>query len=292
MTLVSLLLTLALDRLLLAHRDPRVREAYDRLLDAVVRRLPDNWNGVVAAVLLVLPAVGAVAVIQWLVSGWLFGLVSAVVTIAVVLLMLGPLDIVTEVDEYIAAQRTGDERQLAYHFERLTGEVGPIGDAQAEANAATRAILYQGHDHLFATLFWFCVLGPLGAVLYRFTAQAALQPSAQIASNPARVRALRDILALLGWVPARLLAFGYALTGSFDAAVNRLRAGVASNQDGLAGNRALLAETGLAALSGSAEWGTQDDPGAAPRAARALVIRAALFWLAILALLTLTGFVG
>lgn len=198
MTLVTLLLTLALDRLLLAHRDPRVRASYDRLLDAVARRLPHHWNGLLAAVLLVLPAVIAVAVIEWLVSGWLFGLVSGVLTIAILLLMLGPLDVMTTVDQYIAAQGTSEERQRVYYFERLTGEPAPAGDGRAEAEAATRAILYQGHDHLFATLFWFCVLGPVGAVLYRFTAQAALQPSAVVASNPARVRALRDMLAILG----------------------------------------------------------------------------------------------
>ncbi len=297
MTLVSILIALALDRILLWHRDAPVARAWRWLVDAIARRLPTGWEGMGAVIAIILPGALVVALLQWLVSGWLFGLLSLILGVVVLLFALGPLDVVSSVDEYIEARDKNDTERSDFHYASLTGETRTT--TGRDGDRIVGAILHQVHDHFFATVFWFCVLGPLGAALYRLSAEAALQPPESIASRPALARAARDAAGVLGWIPARLLALGYALTGSFEAAMQRLRMHPQPAGDWLTNNQELLAATGSAALApedaertadGTQESGHAGVTAASQvAAARALVMRTVILWLAVLALLTLVG---
>lgn len=303
MTLISVLVALGLDRMLLAHRDSPVSGWYGRALDLVAARLPSEWQGSVSALLVIAPPVIAIALIQWLLWGWLYGLAGLAFGIVVLLFALGPLDIVDLVDDYIDACAVDDRERAIWNYERVTGEPPPP-DPNDEGRRMVEAVLYQGHDNLLATVFWFCLLGPVGAVLYRMIAEGALRPSPALVSRPALQRSFRHLLGLLGWIPARLIAFGYAMTGSFEEALHRLREGAPPAEDLLAANRNLLQRTGSASLrhDEDAEGETKnagDDgerrtsqPGPAAERARALALRTTVFWLAVLALLTLAGWFG
>jgi len=301
MTLISLLLALGLDRLLFVHRDGPVPRWYGRITDTIGAHLPVRWDGVGGVVAIVAPLVLVIGVLQWLVGGLLFGLVALALGVIVLLFALGPLDIVGLVDDYIDAAEADDGERMDWIHGRLTGSEPP-GDPREQGRSMVAAVLYQGHDNLFATVFWFCLLGPAGAVLYRMVAEGALRPSPVIIARPALLRAYRHVLGVLGWVPARLIAFGYAMTGSFEEALQRLREGAPAAEDLLAANREMLCRTGTSALrqdhaTAEADAATggerrSDRPGEAVVQARALTLRAAVFWLAILALLTLAGWFG
>lgn len=301
MTLISLLLALGLDRLLFVHRDGPVPRWYGRITDAIGARLPSRWDGVGGVIVIVAPLVLAIGVLQWLAGGLLFGLAVLVLGVVVLLFAFGPLDIVGLVDDYIEAAEAEDGERMDWIHGRLTGSE-PSADPREQGRSMVAAVLYQGHDNLFATVFWFCLLGPAGAVLYRMVAEGALRPSPAVIARPALLRAYRHVLGLLGWIPARLIAFGYAMTGSFEEALQRLREGTPSADDLLAANREMLCRTGTAALrqdsaGAEADTGAEGDrrtdrPGEAVAQARALTLRAAVFWLAILALLTLAGWFG
>ncbi len=301
MTLISVLVALGLDRMLLAHRDSPVSGWYGRIIDTVAARLPSQWQGSGSALLIVAPPVIAIAVIQWLLWGWLYGLAGLAFGILVLLFALGPLDIAGLVDDYIDACASSDRERAFWYYERLTGEQPPE-DSRDEGRHMVESVLYQGHDNLFATVFWFCVLGPAGAVLYRMIAEGALRPSPTLVARPALQRTFRHLLGLLGWIPARLIAFGYAMTGSFEEALHRLREGAPPAEDLLATNRNLLRRTGTAALRRDEEDALMEagadgerrssEPGPAVEQARALAVRTAVFWLAVLALFTLAGWFG
>jgi len=301
MTLISLLLALGLDRTLFVHRDGAPAGWYGRLTDAIGARLPARWDGVGGVIVIVAPWVLAIGVLQWLVGGLLFGLVALALGVAILLFALGPLDVVGLVDDYIDASEAEDGERMEWIYGRLTGGEPPA-DSREQGRHMVTAVLYQGHDNLFATVFWFCLLGPAGAALYRAVAEGALRPSAAIVARPVLLRAYRHVLGLLGWIPARLLAFGYAMTGSFEEAVHCLRQGAPTAEDVLAANREMLARTGSAALrqdheTAAADAESQgerrtDRPGEAVAQARSLTLRAGVFWLAILALLTLAGWFG
>lgn len=303
MTLISLLVALGLDHVLFAHRDGPVPSWYGRITDALGLRLPIAWGGIGGVVAIVAPAVLAVVAVQWLISGLLFGLVTLLFGIVVLLFAFGPLDVIGLIEDYIDASARDDRERASWIYERITGGTLPDTPLEEGRNMVD-AVLYQGHDNLFATIFWFCILGPAGAVLYRMVAEGALRPSPALVARPALLRSYRHVLGLLGWIPARLVAFGYAMTGSFEEALQRLREGAVPAEDLLSANRVLLSGTGTASLRQTETAGESEEgeaptaerrtthPGEAVQSARALALRAAVFWLAILALLTLAGWFG
>lgn len=298
MVLISVLVSLFLDRNLQLHREGRIQDVYGRIADAISSRLPAGREGLLSLLLVVLPPVLLIGLLQWLLASWLFGLASLAFAIVVLLLTLGPLDVVDSVDDYIEAARADDAERRAWYCQRLTGEAPP-DDAVEEGRRVAASVFPQAHDHLFATLFWFVVLGPMGAVFYRMLAECALRPAPAIIARPGLLGAARHALGVLGWIPARLLAFGFAMTGQFDSTVQAFRRGQIHDVDLLDANRDLLVTTGTAALRTGEDSGegAQTERRVTPaaeivREARALAIRACVFWLAILALMTLAGWLG
>ncbi len=302
MTLISVLVSLALDRAMFTHRDSAPAGWFSRVGAAIAARLPAGMDGVVGAVIVSLPPAVVIAILQGVVDDWLFGLISLVLGVVVLLFALGPLDPATLIDDYMDARRLDDHERSDWYFERFTGEPRPASSA-VEGRRMVEAVFYQSHDHLFATVFWFCILGPAGAVLYRMAAEIALRPTPAMVARPGLLSGARRVLGVLGWIPARLIAFGYAMTGSFEEALHRLRHGLRGDgEDLLASNQQLLAETGAAALRRSPEERDDAAPADAERrshdpvesveAARALSVRTAVLWLAILALFTLSGWIA
>lgn len=306
MTLISVLLGLFLDRMLFFHRDSPVARWFARYVEAVTARLPAGWEGVGGVVAIILPPTIVLLLLQWALASWLFGLVGIVLGVAVLLYTLGPVDIANIAEDYVDASRAGDAERTRWYFEQLLGEAPPAS-RQDEGRRMVAAVLYQGHDNLFATVFWFCLLGPAGALLYRLAAELALCPGAVAGGRPGLLRAAHFTLGVLGWIPTRLIAFGYAMTGSFEEALGRLRGSFRTSEDLLASNRRLLVDAGTAALrqdAGQAEQVPADEdredgaerrsgePADVVDAARALVLRTGVLWLAVLALLTLGGWFG
>lgn len=301
MTLISVLVALLLARVAEFHRESRVGGWFADAGETVAVRLSERHSGVGAALLVVLPPAVVMLIVQWLIGDWLYGLVGLILGVVVLLFALGPLDVNDVLEDYVDARHADDRERSDWYFERFTGEAVP-DTAEQEGRDVVEAVLYQMHDHVFATIFWFCVLGPAGAVLYRTAAAAALQPPPGIVGHPELHRSLRFVLGLLGWIPARLVAFGYAITGSFEHAFGQLRAGTLGAADLLAANQSLLINTGIGALRGDDEI-QRDEPGAdgerrshhpasAAEGARRLTWRTLALWLAVLALLTLTGWLS
>jgi AmpE protein len=100
---------------------------------------------------------------------------------------------------------------------------------------------------------------------------------------------VQSLHGLLAWVPARLLALGYAMAGSFEEAVSDWKAYYESCSDKFFHvNDAILAAAGRGAIQ--QEPAAPGEPSAkSVRSAMNLVRRTLLVWVTVISLLTLAG---
>lgn len=300
MKLIALLIGLAVERLATQLFHLRELRWLDRIIDsgfAQIERIhgwPRLLLVIAIAVVLVLP----VLIVRLILGDALFGFPYLLFAVIVLFFSLGPQDIAEEVDEYCEALSADDREQVRATAKALL-ERDPPDEPEARIRAVEEAVCIQGNNRLFAVVFWFIMLGPLGAWAYRVTdliRQRAVFRSARDpgGESPASlvVRAAEDLHGWIAWIPARLTAASYAMAGSFDGAFTAWRARF--HQTGLRArevNEVLLARVGLGALGlepiedeNSVERGIR---GAV--AARRLVLRALFIWAAVIAAMTLYG---
>jgi adenosylcobinamide-phosphate synthase len=138
---------------------------------------------------------------------------------------------------FCIAARSLQQHALAVHEALLDNDlplarqqVGKIVSRETEAmteadvrRATIESVLENGADAVFAPLFWFVVLGPFGALLYRFSntldAMWGYKNQRYLHFGWAAAR-FDDVL---NWLPARLTALSYALLGNTAQAINAWR---------------------------------------------------------------------
>ncbi len=223
----------------------------------------------------------------WGLFGFLFALLA-------VLYSMGPRDLEAEVEAFLDAHERGDDESAYWHAQGLLGSEQPESGTQL-TQCMMENILVAAHERVLAVIFWFVVLGPVGALLYRFSELLACQ---QREDEGAYGMAARRLHFIVAWVPARLTALSYAMAGSFVDSLHLWRDhGAGADEPVGASNRRVLIHAGLGALQHELEG---DEAGEFEsdmviervRATMALVRRAVLLWLALLAVYTLTGWGG
>jgi len=143
----------------------------------------------------------------------------------------------------------------------------------------TRAILYIANERIFATIFWFIILGPFGVLSYRLISELSKQIEFDQLAEFSEF-----IHGIMAWIPARMLAAGYALTGNFDGAYHAYK-DRAYTSDFSQSNSEVLISTGLGAMRTL----DMENELSSIYAAQALVMRAVIVWIGILAVMTLGG---
>ena len=216
--------------------------------------------------------------IQIMLHGFLFNLPSFIFGIIVFIYCLGPACLSTDIEAYIHARTLGDEDEALHYAGTITDTAASTSPDQ-QISDVTRAILYVANERIFATIFWFIIFGPFGCMLYRLISELSKQLEyGDLAEFSGFIHAI------MAWVPARMLAAGYALTGNFDGAYHAYK-DRAHTVDFSQSNKEVLIATGLGAMR-NLDVATEL---AGIHAAQALVMRSVIVWIAMLALMTLGG---
>ncbi len=307
MNLIALLLSLLIERFATRFFQFRRLRWLDRIIDAgfgLANRLA-TWPAIIPVLVLAILLVLPVAIVTWLLPDVLAGLPYVAFAIFVLFFSFGPQDIGEEVDDYCAALEDGDEDRIQQTAKAIMEDDVP-DDELDRIHGVEEAVCVQANNRLFAVIFWFVVLGPLGplgAWTYRVTdlirRRAVFSAEREEASEDGegsgtidRVRrAAEKLHAWLAWIPARLTAVGYAAAGHFDDAIGAWRA-PEEEQDASLSERSenLLARVGVAALSirdDDEDLTARGIRGAA--AAKRLVWRLFGIWAVVIAILTLYG---
>ncbi len=146
----------------------------------------------------------------------------------------------------------------------------PGRHADEKRNASQ--IFEHSYQFIFARIFWFCLLGPVGLALYFFSDCLREYLKAQkVECN--ELSAVTMVLGVLDWIPVRLLGLTYALVGRFAETFKfwcqQWSTGI-TNYNELAVNFAEMAV-----------------PEADSHQALALVIRAIWVWVVVLAIISI-----
>lgn len=301
MNLIALLIGLVIERLATQLFHWRRMRWMDRLIDfgfSQAERLA-TWPAIIPVILLAVVLVLPVFAVIWFLGSTLAGFTYLFLAIVVLFFSLGPQDIGEEVGEYCRALESGEDEQVNNAAKAIVEGAVPV-DAVERTNCVEAAVCVQANNRLFAVVFWFVILGPLGAWAYRATdmirrrAVFSAARDEQADGNSARVRDAAEMLhGWLAWIPARLTAVGYAAAGHMDDALAALRAPT-EDKDATTSERSenLLARVGIAALA------LQSRPDETPterairgaQAANHLVFKLLLIWAVIIAAMTLYGF--
>ncbi len=302
MLLIAILIALLAERLAPDLAERRSLGAFERYVQWVQTRR--GLSAPLALLLALAPWVVAVALLQALLSGVLWGLLELVLGSVVLFLALCPGSLDPAVDAYVAARERKDEATARHQAEHILGGSAPLG-VEEEVRAVADALLLQANERWLAPLFWFVLLGPVGAALYRLTVHTQT-----VAHEDGLQHAARWLRGALDWIPVRMLAALYTLSGSFEDGLQAWRqqgqvspeppSPQPSRADELEqGNRDVLLRVGRGALRTedyaiSAEVGESGEievDASIVRTARGLVLRAIIIFVAAVALLTLGDWV-
>jgi len=300
MHLIALLIGLVIERLATRLFHLRRLGWLDRMIDAGFRhagRLA-NWPALIPVVVIALLLVLPVFAVTFSLAGSLLGFPYLLLAIVVLFFSLGPQDIGEDVDEYCKAIEEGDVDRIRETAKAIIESEVP-DDALTRNHKVEEAVCVQANNRLFAVVFWFVLLGPLGAWTYRVTdlmRRRAVSAAAREEHLSGVSERLRDAAIMLhgwlAWIPARLTAIGYAAAGNFDPALGAWRAPTEQKADSQSDyNEHLLARVGVSALA----LGDDADEDLVVRgvrgatAANRLVFRLLLIWAVVIAAMTLYG---
>jgi len=262
------------------------------------------WRSRWGIVIALLPPLLVVGLFQSALDRPLLGLAGLLFAIAVLFYTWGPRDLDVDVEAILDARDPLARRAAAARLWPRTGTASLEGGALAEA------VFRSALQRWFGVLFWFLLLGPVGALLYRLTQlatdgidgdQAAPAPALPLET----LRGARTLRAILEWPVAQLMTLALALVGNFDSVLGAWRG---------AGGASLRLETGFLGAVARASVNSELAQEAADyahdgqeataaavltaadlpelRDAMSLVWRSLLVWLAALALFVIAGFVN
>jgi membrane protein required for beta-lactamase induction len=293
MTLIALALGLLLEHVATAVLHLRELRWFDRYYDTALALIAGQPRWMIYAGLIVtlaLPALPVLLVSLALQSEeipWDVAYLSFAVL--VVFFCLGPRDLASEVDEFCDARDRGDQAAA----DRVLLEMAEAERPRtSDIEVVEDAIFVQSNNRIFGVIFWFVVLGPVGAWAFRVSdllrRRAVFEHMRGGRASEETLVAIEAIYGLLKWIPARLAMLGYAMSGSFDDAMNAWRAelvgtGMPIDQR----NDLLIARVGKAAMAGFLS--EVANSSAAARNSMRIVRRTVFIWVSVIALMTLFG---
>lgn len=290
MTLISILLGLALEYFLGALDHIRNRDWFDsymRWLESRCSRF-GFWEGPVGVLLTLVPPLALLMLIAYLLAS-VSPVLAWMLAIAVFVYSMGP-DFNTLVNGYVHALEQDDTARVErYEGVLFTEELAE--DPEEREKMAIESVLNCAHEHIFGVIFWFIVLGMVGALLYCLTLRVQ---DKYAGIHGAHSESAANLHKLLMWPSARLQALGFALGGSLVDALEGWRSVEGESLDISAD---IVGTSGIWALQYRPNATGEFDEGVSSYVgwvteAQALANRTLIVWLTFLGVMTIGGWLA
>ncbi len=253
-------------------------QKYAASIQVYLQKIQQPW---VIMMVILLPILIIALFLQLVLAHGMFYVIKFLFSILVLWYCLWPVSLRESLDASLAKPELAKDQPSS----EIQDEDVEHGQDNA-THVLTKALLCDANTYTFAVLFWYIVLGPLGAILYRMVAQLTnLSSKPNDTTLNGIIGVAHTLENLLDWIPVRLVALGYALAGhfvkSFSQWMHYLKGGLGSNQD-------LLIASGLGAMDIDPQ-----KPGDAEEAQQVLrmVDRALIVWLIVITIFTIGQFI-
>jgi len=253
------------------------------------------WRGTYGIALALVVPLLVVGLFQLALDQPLWGFVGLLFDVAVLFYCWGPRDLDLDVAAVLDAPDATARRAAA-------ARLFPHGaGVQLDGGSLVEAVFRNAQRRWFGVLFWFCLLGPLGAVMYRLSVLAVERDDTQLAHDTAS--GAKTWLAILEWPVAQLMTLALALVGNFDSVMAAWREDGAFGLHGNLLNTAARASVRSEIAEEVADYTESGIPastalvevfGELPelRDAMNLAWRILILWLAVIALFVVAGWVS
>ncbi len=272
MKLVVILICLALLRYVSVGRTPTRYnwfQSYAATLQKYLTFVKQPW---LITLVILLPLLIIALLLQLGLAHGIFYILEFIFNIAILWYCLWPVSLQEHLDSSLEKNKSAND-----HSDNEINDEDAVQPEGEDLRALTEALLCHANTRTFAVLFWYVVLGPFGAVLYRMVSQLT-----KLSSRPQdMLNAIATVAHTLDWIPARLVGLGYALAGNF---VKGFQQWMHYAGRGLASNQDLLIMSGLAAMDIN-----PDTPADAEQARQTLrlIDRSLIVWIVVIAIFTL-----
>ncbi len=293
MTIISILIAFALCHFVREVSQFRGQGWLKSWVDTANRAFSEtsSWSGFAGfLVLIIVPQI--VLVLAYLILESALGPAGAfLLALAVLVYCFGPRDLDGDV---AAVVRSEDDESRSEALERLLGHAPPE-DEEALKSATIDAVFSEALRRWFAVIFWFAVLGIVGALLYRMVDwlhRGDYEISEEQRGYSRRMQQIMD------WPAAQLTTLALAIATDFDSVYAAWKQYHDEQGHGLfeGDNGFLLASARCIVLTGhAARDGYADQlsgPLASLKQSMDLVWRALGVWLTVLALLLLINVIS
>jgi membrane protein required for beta-lactamase induction len=287
MTLIFILIALGLDFFLGGLERFRNYNWFTALFYILEKRLGQYkfWDGSFGLLLLLaLPILGLILIVSVL-DNW-SSILEGVFTLLILIYCLAPEALDNRLDNFITAIDEGDAENISTLSDELI-DVNVIDDEDANEKAVIKSALIEAHKRSFAVIFWFLILGAVGALLYRLVDEMSDE------LNDIRggfADSTNVLLNILEWPSTRIMIIAMALAGSLGDVFSSWEKSEHLSFDV---NADVLTKAGISALQYIPEIDLPDrEKSYWIGELKSLINRTLIICLAILGIMTLSGKLG
>lgn len=289
MSLLVILLGIAIDKFAESAEAIRKFDWFIRYSDWLRQQL-EQWSlrndTVILLIILFIPVLIIAFIYERLDDA--LTLLGFAFSVAVFVYCIGPRDVHNRASKYVETLERG-EQQAANSLALEILEDQPQPDEEPLLfRKINETLLIATNNNFLGMVFWFVILGPMGAVIYRLN--EVLLKSLNRQSNAQTggfYQSTQLLFSILNWIPSHLTAVTYAVTGSFVDAIHQWK--IHKSYDHLDPNAAnnMLIDTGFGAIHIEADNKVFD--GQTIHDVLGLCRRTIIVWITVIAILTLAG---
>lgn len=218
--LIIILCAFALDRLMPDRYGFKPFAWYPDWAESIEQRFNGGKrsHGVGAVLLAVVPIVIGVMFARFIL-GEIASVLRFIFDVVILYVCINIYRLGKTADAVSNALEAGNTQEADEQLRELSGKGATELSETGIARAAVEAVLKQGSSLVVSPIFWFILLGPVGAVLQRLASILDTLWGHRYDRFTTFGWAAARLDDLMQWIPARITALSYAIMGSFEDAL-------------------------------------------------------------------------